>query len=143
MIAIASRLIGNLVVGTCFFSSIVFFLSLAASLRLLPKLLGFLIRVLRWFMILSYRLYSFILEKCAEPADRLFEIDLCTGLVRLMSTTLLSTSIGLSVHLLTDLPWSEWIIAVFSLHGVLVGLLWDKLLDPGGLMLGVNIDEIQ
>ena len=60
-----------------------------------------------------------------------------------MITMLLSTSVGLSIHLLTDLPWSEWIIAGFALHGVLVGLIWEKFLDHGGLMLGVNIDEIQ
>ena len=143
MIAILSRLIGNLLVGTCFLSNILFFLSLAATLRLLPKLLGFLFRVLRWFMILSYRFYAFILDRCAEPVYRLFEIDLHAGLVRSMITMLLSTSVGLSIHLLTDLPWSEWIIAVSALHGVLVGLIWEKFLDPGGLMLGVNIDEIQ
>ena len=143
MIAILSRLIGNLLVGTCFLSVIVFFLSLAATLRLLPKLLGFLCRLLRWFMILSYRLYAFILDRSAEPAYRLFEIDLHAGFVRSMITMLLSTSVGLSIHLLTDLPWSEWIIAVFALHGVLVGLVWDRFTDPGGLMLGVNIDEIQ
>ena len=94
-------------------------------------------------MILSYRLYAFILEQLAEPVFRLFEIDLYAVFTRLMITLLLSTSVGLSIHLLTDLSWSVWIIAAFSLHGALIGLIWNRLLDPGGLMLGVNIDEIQ
>lgn len=143
MIGIASRLISTLIVGSCFLSITLFFLSLAASLRLLPKLLGFLFRVLRWFMILSYRLYAFILERLAEPAYRLFEIDLYAGFARVVITTMFSTVVGLSIHLLTDLPSSEWIIAAFALHGALVGLIWERLLDPGGLMLGVNLDEIQ
>jgi len=143
MIAIAFRLTSTLIVGSCFLSITLFFLSLAVSLRLLPKLLEFLFRGLRWFMILSYRLYAFILERLAEPACRLFEIDLYAGFVRLMITMVLSTSVGLSIQLLTDLPWSEWIIAASTIHGLSVGLIWDRLLDPGGLMLGVNIDEIQ
>ena len=120
-----------------------FFLSLAGSLRLLPKLLEFIFRVLRLFMVLSYRLYAFILERLAEPAYRLFEIDLYAIFARLMITLLFSTSIGLSIHLLTDLSWSIWIIAGFALHGTLVGLIWDRFTDPGGLILGVNLNEIQ
>ena len=143
MIGIASRLISTIIVGSCFLSITLFFLSLAASLRLLPKILEFIFRVLRWFMVLSYRLYAFIVERLAEPAYRLFEIDLYAVFTRLMITMLLSTSVGLTIHLLTELSWSIWIIAGFALHGALVGLIWDRFLDPGGLMLGVNINEIQ
>ncbi len=143
MIGIASRLISTLIVGSCFLSITLFFLSLAASLRLLPQLLGFLFQLLRWFLILSYRLYAFIVERLADPAYRLFEIDLYAVFARLMITMLFSTSVGLTIHLLTDLPWSLWIIGTCALHGALVGLIWDKFLDPGGLMLGINIDEIQ
>jgi len=143
MIGIASRLISTLIVGSCFLSITLFFLSLAASLRLLPKLLELIFRVLRWFMVLSYRLYAFIVERLADPAFRLFEIDLYAVFARLMIALLLSTLVGLTIHLLVDLSWSIWIIAGFALHGALVGLIWDRFLDPGGLMLGVNLNEIQ
>ncbi len=143
MIAIASRLISTLIVGSCFLSITMFFLSLAASLRLLPKLLEFVFRLLRWLMVLSYRLYAFIVERLAEPAFRLFKIDLHAVFARLMIALLLSTSVGLSIHLLVDLTWSVWIIAGCALHGALVGLIWDRFTDPGGLMLGVKLDEIQ
>ncbi len=141
MLGIASRIIGNLIVGTCFLSIAVFFLSLAASLRLLPKLLRFLLRMLRWFMILSYRLYAFTLKGLAQPAYDYFAIDLFANLWRIVVSLLISFALGTSLYLLIDLPNSEWIILAFSLHGFLVGLIWDKLLDPGGLMLGVGIDE--
>ena len=143
MIAIVSRLVSTIIVGSCFLSITLFFLSLAASLRLLPKLLEFFFRLLRWFMILSYRLYAYIVERLAEPVYRLFEIDLYAVFARLMIALLLSTSVGLSIHLLVELSWSIWIIAGCALHGALVGLIWDRFLDPGGLMLGVNLHEIQ
>ena len=94
-------------------------------------------------MVLSYRLYAFIVERLADPAFRLFEIDLYAVFARLMIALLLSTLVGLTIHLLVDLSWSIWIIAGFALHGALVGLIWDRFLDPGGLMLGVNLNEIQ
>lgn len=143
MISIASRLISTLIVGSCFLSITLFFLSLAISLRLLPKLLEFIFRVLRWFMITSYRLYALILERLAEPIYRLFEVDLYAVFARFLVATFLSTLIGLSIHLLTNLTWSHWITVAFTIHGALVGLIWDQFLDPGGLILGVKLDEIQ
>ena len=143
MLAIVSRLFSTLIIGSCFLSATLFFLSLAASLGLLPKLIGFLMQVLRGLMILSYRLYTFLLDGLADPVYRLFVVDLSALFARTIFTTLLSASIGLSIHLFTDISWSIWIIAGCALHGILVGLIWDKFLDPGGLMLGVNLDEIQ
>ena len=143
MLAIVSRLFSTLIVGSCFLSVTLFFLSLAASLRMLPKLIGFLMQVLRGLMILSYRLFTIILDSLADPVYRLFIVDLYALFARTIVTTLLSASVGLSIHLLTDLSWSIWIIAGCAIHGILVGLIWDKFLEPGGLMLGINIDEIQ
>lgn len=139
MLGIVPRLFGNLIVTTCFLSLTFFFLSLAISIRLLPKLLPFLRTLLRWFLILSYRFYILILTRLAPILHSYLDIDLLNGMPRVAATLLLSLALGLLLHLLTDLPVSGWIIALLAIHGLVVGLAWDELENPEGFRLGVNI----
>ena len=139
MLGILSRLLGSLFVGTCIFSVMLFFFSLALTLRLLPRLLSFLRSMLRWFLILSYRFYNIILTRLSIFLQTRFNIFVFSGISRVIATFLLSELFGLSIFALLNKPLTGWIIAILAIHGLIVGLIWDGILDPGGFRLGVNI----
>jgi hypothetical protein len=139
VLGIISRLLGNLFVGTCIFSVMLFFFSLALTLRLLPKFLSFLRSMLRWFLILSYRFYNLVLTHLSICLQTRFNIFVFHGVTRVIATVILSEAFGLSILALLHKPLSAWVIAILAIHGLIVGLVWDGIMDPGGFRLGVNI----
>jgi len=133
------RFLGYLLTGSCMFSVSLLFLSLAVSIRLLPRLLKFLWRCIQGFLILSYQLYAILINRLAPMMDRYLHIDLLNNLWRLVTSLIFSVALGILVVYLADPIAIEWVIIPAMLHGLIVGLAWDKLLQPGGLQLGVEI----
>jgi hypothetical protein len=132
MLAIAFRLFGEVFVWACLASLAVLFFSLAIWLRLLPHLL-------RGVLILSFRLYSFLLVPIAEPMRADIGVDILDGFWRVICCLLLSGSFGLLLLVVLGLPITVWSVGLCLLHGLVVGLAWDEIQQPGGLQLGTKI----
>lgn len=127
MLAILSRLFTNMLLAGCCFSLTFFFISLALTFRLLPKLLPFLRKGFHWFLILSARFYALVLGQ------------VFAGITRVVITSLLSIGIGTLISWITSNSIHAWVVVFSAIHGITIGLAWDNLLDPGGLHLGMDV----
>ncbi len=133
------RLFDRVLVGTCLVSLSLVFLSLAALLRLLPRLLHLIGRCLRGLLILSFRLYRLLLTRIAPPLQRRLRVDILDGPARLIASVVLSLALGALVLVLSRFRVTAWSIVLWLLHGLFVGLAWDEIEEPGGLRLGAKI----
>lgn len=126
--------------GICIFSLIQFFLSLAIVFRLLPVSLRAFRFGLRGLLILSFRLYRLVLRRLAPLVNQSLNINLLAGIPRVLSTILLSVFLGTSSFLVIGRDVTGWTVALFLVHGLLVGLTWEEIEAPGGIQLGVRIE---
>jgi len=126
----------SLLVGACLLSPMLCFLSLAASLRLLPPFLRFLHGCLRVLLILSFRLYRLLLQWVSDTV----KVDLLQGWRRLAATTLVSTVVGLTLILVAGWNVEWWSFGICVLHGLCIGLVWREIETPGGVQLGVKLE---
>jgi hypothetical protein len=138
MIGVLVQVLQYAMIGMCLTSISMVLFSLAALLRLLPRLMSFTRLCLRGLLILSFRLYDLTLSNLA-PLFQRFGIDLLSGYPRLIACMLLSLLFGLLIITLIGLPINGWTVAVSLIHGLLVGLAWDETGDPDGLQLGKKI----
>ena len=125
--------------GSLLFSMILLFLSAATSIRLFPRLLKFIHRFLRGFLILSYRLYYLIFTILQPAVYRWFETDIHQGNFRLMFCVLFSLIIGMLPITLLHPSWSLWILGFCILHGLFVGLAWEDIENPSGIQFGRSV----
>jgi hypothetical protein len=88
-------------------------------------------------LIVSYRFYHRILTTLA-PAITRTGVDVLAGNWRVAATTCLSLVIGVLVSLLA-LPLLPVVLVLAAIHGLVVGLVWDEIEQPGGLQLGTRL----
>lgn len=127
-----------LIIGVCAFSVLQFAIGFAALARLLPTLFALGRYLVRLLLVGSFRLYRLLLTLAAPLLTRYFNINVLGGIARLISTVLLSVSAGLAALWLLHWSLSLWTISPPVLHGLIVGLLWDDMSEPGSLRLGVK-----
>jgi len=127
------------IIGVCAFSVLQGAIGLAAVLRLLPALLSLARYLTRLSFVASFRLYRLLFALVAPLVKRSSGIDLLTGIPRLVATVALSTSLWLTALLLLQASLSVWIFVPAILHGLIVGLLWDDLAQPGELQMGIKL----
>jgi hypothetical protein len=123
----------------CLFSVAQLFLALAVLVRLIPAFARFMRLCLRAFFILSYRLYALVLWPIATPLKKYLGLNILAGLWRVLATVGLSLGVGLALVVITHGPLTGWIVALFVLHGLIVGLVWDEIEHPSDLQLGAKI----
>jgi hypothetical protein len=123
----------------CLIAPLVFLVSLAAFVRLLPQLLTLARPAWRMFLMGSFRLYHMALSALSPWCKRQLGLDLLTGLPRLVAMTLMSVVLGALVILAQGWSLSAWTLGPFVLHGLTIGLIWNDLLDPSGLRLGGRV----
>ena len=139
MLGALVRLLGRLLVGSCFASGSLLLLSLAVLVRLLPRLLRLTRRALRGFLILSFRLYRLLLRPLAPLILQRFNANILSGVLRVSACLMLSVGLGLLVLVVGGLRLTGWAVGLFLIHGLAVGLSWDEVGSPGGLQLGARI----
>lgn len=139
MLVILLRIFEHALIGACLSSLSLFFFSLVALLRLLPGLLRFIHVCLRSILILSYRLYRLVLMWLDRHVQHRLGLTILSGYLRVIACLVLSLLLGALILLVTDLPFPGWIVGLSVIHGLIVGLAWDELEDPGGLQLGVKM----
>ena len=93
---------------------------------------------LRGLLILSFRFYHLVFRYIAPYIHQYLGIDIMIGYARLVASLLLSIILGLLLFLLISMPITGWSVGISIFHGLLVGLAWDEIAEPGGLQLGVH-----
>ncbi len=126
--------------GLCIFSLIQFFLSLAIVFRLLPHSLRAFRFALRGLTILSFRLYRLVLRRLAPFMNQWLGVDIVVGVPRVLACIALSVILGTTFVLVVGRGITGWMVTLFLVHGLLVGLTWDEIEAPGGIQLGVRIE---
>jgi hypothetical protein len=123
----------------CLFSLAQCFIAFALLLRFLPATAKFARVCLRGMVILSFRLYRLVLTPLAPFIQHYTGLDILSGLARVVATTLLSLGQGLVLLVVLHGPMALWSIGLFIVHGLVIGLAWDELEQPGDLQMGAHI----
>jgi hypothetical protein len=61
------------------------------------------------------------------------------GITRVITTVILMEVFGLTILALLHKSLSGSVIASLAIRGLIVGLVWDNILDPGRFRLGLKI----
>ena len=134
------RTFNQLLIFACCFSVILLFLSLAGLLRLLPALIPYVRRALRWLFVLSFRLYRHVLAWLAPYVEAYLGFSVVAGFPRVVAAVLLSVILGVTFLLLAHWSITAWSVGLCVLHGLVVGVAWDELEESEGLRLGVKAE---
>ena len=138
MFELLTRLFNQALIAACCLSLVLVFVSLAGVLRLLPALLPYVRVALRLLLVLSIRFYTFALGRLAPLVEQYLGVNILAGLPRVVASTILSLSIGLTFCVLTQSPVTIWNLGLFLIHGLVVGFVWDGIEEPDELLLGVR-----
>ena len=139
MFTILFRVFEHIFAGTCLALLSLVLLSSTTLIRAFPRILVFIRSVMRGLLLLSFRLYHMILTRLDRFIKPRFRIDLLSGPIRVFACILISLVFGTLFLLLTRLGISGWGIAIVVLHGLIVGLAWDGIKEPGGFQMGTKI----
>jgi hypothetical protein len=127
-------------VGLCIASAIFLFLTLAISLRLFPRFLSALRRLIWGVIVVSYRLYVLVFDLVTQGRFQHHEVDNQLIAGRMLGCAVLSLLIGSGIILLLHWPLNLIWIVLFILHGLFIGLFWDEIPNAGGFRLGERIE---
>jgi len=97
--------------------------TMTGVLRLLPAFMKATRSILEKFIELSNRFYQLILDQLSPFFARRWGIDIQSGLLRLLSTNLLSLVFGCLLFILLGLPITLLGIGVCLVHGMVTGLM--------------------
>jgi len=135
----AIRVLGNFLLGGFLLGMNILMMGFFGLLRNLPVILNLGLRFLNWFVRLSYRLYSAILNFIRPFAYQNFNFDILNLVPRIAASIILSLILFLLLFSMTDWHISTIAIGLAALHGLFVGIAWDGIGKPSGLHLGENI----
>ena len=126
--------------GMVCFSLAFLCMAVASLLPFIPVSVHVMRRGLRAMLILSFRLYQLILSR-VTPVFTRWGIDLLhDGYARITATMMLSLIMGCGLSLLIQLSINGVVIALALVHGLIVGLAWREIEEPGDFQLGVTIE---
>ena len=128
-----------LIIGTCAFFVLQLAIAAAAVARFLPTLFNLLRYLTRLMLVCSFRLYRLVLRWLVPPLAHYFKVDLLNGWARLVAAVAISMSLGMTIVSLAHWNLTTWSLGPFALHGLIVGLLWDDLSQPGELQMGIKL----
>jgi len=125
----------SLITSLCgIFLSLILFV-LAAIFRNLPAAFRFISNAVHIFLRFSYRAYKYLFT----VVFNLLDSPQPSRVWRVILSTLLSLLIFNGLYFLFRFSISGWISGFSFVHGLSVGIVWEKLDDPYGLNLGVKI----
>jgi len=135
-----ASILSQMWVSFCCVSANMLVVSLAVFIRNVPAIGNGLRRSLRGLLVLSYRAYHALFSRLAPVVSRLAGVDLLHGFPRLAAAMIVSQLAGHGVLLLLGFSPSLAGAIVFGLHGLAVGALWDRVVEPGGVRLGERLE---
>jgi len=127
------------ILGTCLFSVAWLLLSLGIIIRLLPRLFKLVRHLIRGILIVSYRLYAMILSPVAPVLEQRLGINILAGFSRVIATSFLSLLFGLPLVWLATGSVLGFASMLLIIHGLVVGVVWKEIEEPGDLQLGAKI----
>ncbi|MBI3732802.1 MAG: hypothetical protein HY259_05010 [Chloroflexi bacterium] len=129
----------QMILVSCLLAATMLFVVLTIALRLLPTTATSLNGLLRGVLVLSVRFYYLILGHLAPVIAQRFRVNIVEGLWRLAACILVSQLLGSLLLLLAGWEVSGWTVVLFTLHGMIVGLVWDEVVSRDGLQLGLHL----
>ena len=136
MFTFFSTIFSKVLVGVCLSAFSITFIILLLMVRNLPGSLRNGRGLLRRFIRVSYELYASLIGWARVWALQLIGIDLLRPFPRTLSTIFLSYGIGRGTLFLLGVSPKTWHVVVILLHGLFVGLAWEKIANPEDFQLG-------
>jgi energy-converting hydrogenase Eha subunit G len=96
---------------------------------------------LRRLLRISYEVYAAVLYKLQPLAFNYLRLDILQKTPRTILTSLLSYGIVLTGFFVFRLALPRWLAILALLHGVFIGLTWEKIVTPEDFQLGERVDE--
>lgn len=96
---------------------------------------------LRRLLRISYEVYAVMLYKLQPLVFNYLRLDILQMIPRTILTSLLSYGIAHLVFFVFNLPLPRCLVILALLHGVFIGLTWEKIVTPEDFQLGKRIDE--
>ena len=136
MFAFFSSIFSKVLVGICLSAFSLVFISLLLTMRNLPGSLRNGRGLLRRFMRFSYELYASLIGWARVQVIQLTGVDLLRPFPRTLATTFLSFWIGRGTLFLLGISPRTWHVVLIILHGLFIGLAWEKIANPDDFQLG-------
>ena len=136
MFTFFSTIFSKVLVGVCLSAFSITFIILLLMVRNLPGSLRNGRGLLRRFIRMSYELYASLIGWVRVQAIQSIGVDLLRPFPRTLATTSLSFVIGRGTLFLLGISPKTWHIIVIILHGLFVGLAWEKIANPDDFQLG-------
>ena len=136
MFTFFSTIFSKVLVGVCLSAFSITFIILLLMVRNLPGSLRNGRGLLRRFIRVSYELYASLIGWVRVQAIQLIGVDLLRPFPRTLATTSLSFCIGRGTLFLLGVSPKTWHVIVILLHGLFVGLAWEKIANPDDFQLG-------
>ena len=94
-----------------------------------------------WWRIarLSHLLYQPVIYALYPFAKNVLRINIWSNPGRTLVCMLLSAIALLLIAAFTSLPLNAWTVGIALVHGLYVGISWDRFLEPEGIRLGEEI----
>ena len=126
----------QMILVSCLLGATMLFVVLTILLRLLPTAANSFTVIMHSVLMLSVRFYYLIIGHAAPILEDRLRVDILDGLWRLASCIVISQLFGILFLLLAGWEISGWTVILFTLHGMVVGLVWDEVVNMDGLQMG-------
>ena len=128
----------QMILVSCLLTATMLFVVLTIALRLMPATVNAFTLIMRSVVILSVRFYYLIISQVAPFFEDWLHVDILDGLWRLAGCIVLSQFFGILCLLLAGWEISGWTVILFTLHGMVVGMVWGDVVSLDGLQMGVH-----
>jgi hypothetical protein len=133
------RLFDTLLIGLCLLCINLIVLMVGTMTGWLPGIFRTAGAFLRNFFFHSYQAYNWLFTWLAPTAAELGGIDILHGWVRVMVAAVTSILILGLIILILGWTYPLWLLALAALHGIVVGIRWERLDRNAGFRWGVDL----
>ena len=125
--------------GLCFLSINLLFISIAGLLRYFPQALAGAGRIATYALRLSVQVYEALLLRLGPLLWRTLHFEISQGWGRVVSVLILSLLLALGLFLVLGQRFG-WTLMLFGLlHGIGVNLIWDQVRFADSLRMGEEV----
>lgn len=134
----AATLVG--IIGNCFTGICLSAASLLLFRLFLPNSTGNRSSLFRRMLRASYYFYASILYWLRPRVAQVIDLDLLSPVPRTLCTTGFSIGLGWGMLALVGLHMPTWLLILISLHGVVVGWSWERLVRADDFQFGTRLE---
>ena len=133
------RLFDTFLIGLCLLCINLAVVVVGTMTGWLPGILRWVRALVRNFLFHSYQAYNRLFSWLAPLSVDFCGIDVTRGWARVAASSLVSILISGLIVLAMSWSYPYWLLAIATLHGVTVGIRWERLDRSAGFRLGVDL----